>query len=148
VLAIFIGSVVSILVPALNYAQNPSGQTSLSNVLRVPYNSNPLNPGLPPATASALVSKMESYPGTVVVPFYTNPAFITFQQQQFASQSSGGKEININPGVNSNITPPDDSITSCSSIAKLSVLGSCPSGAKEVALIPDSILAGDNPLFI
>jgi hypothetical protein len=75
VIAVFVGSVVAVLVPALNYAQNPSGQTSLSNVLRVPYSGSPLDPGLPPATAAALISKIQSYPGAVVIPIYINPPF-------------------------------------------------------------------------
>ena len=147
VLAVFVGSVVAVLVPAVNQAQNPSGETSLSNVLRVPYSNGPFDAGLPPAAAAALVSKLESYPGTVVVPLYTNPAFLTFQQQQF-SQAAPTKGVSIGPALNPDIYPPNDSITICASITKLHVLGSCPHGAKEVTLIPDNILSGDNPLFI
>lgn len=147
VLAVFIGSVIAVLVPALNQAQNPSGHTSLSDVLRVPYNSSPLSAGIPPDAANALVSKMESYPGTIVIPFYTNPAYISFQQQQFNSFAGGGKNLQINPGL-ANVNPPDDAITTCASIAKLPVLGSCPPGAKEVEVTPDNILTGDNPLYI
>jgi hypothetical protein len=148
VLAVFIGSVVAVLVPALNQAQNPSGQTSLSNVLRVPFTSGPLDAGIPPKAAAALVSKMESYPGTEVIPIYTNPAFLSFMQQQFASQSVPGKGIQIAPGINPNAFMPDDSIASCASLAQLSVLGSCPPGAKAVTFVPDNILSGDNPLFV
>ena len=151
VLAVFIGSVVSVLVPAINQAQNPTGETSLSNVLRVPFSTNPLSAGLPPSQAAAMVSKMKSYPGTVVIPLYTNPAFMTFQQQQFASQSvetkGGTRSMLIQPGMN-NVTPPDDSIASCASLKQISVLGSCPSGAQEVTLTPDNVLSGDNPLFV
>jgi len=151
VLAVFVGSVVSVLVPALNQAQNPSGQTSLSNVLRVPYSTGPLDAGIPPTAAASLVSKMESYPGAVVVPFYTNPAFIAFQQQQFAAQSDqsgSGKRVNIMMAPNPNINPPDDSIASCVSLAKLSTLGTCSPGVKAVTVTPDNVLSGDNPLFI
>jgi len=148
ILAVFIGSVVSILVPALNQAQNPSGNTSLSNVLRVPYSNGPLDAGVPPKAAAALVSKMDSYPGTAVIPLYTNPAFIAFQQQQFAPQAGQGKGLHVVPSMNPNIAPPDDSIASCASLAKLSVLGSCPPGVKAVTLTPDNILSGDNPLFV
>lgn len=150
VLAVFVGSVVSVLVPAINQAQNPSGQSSLSNVLRVPFSTDPLSAGLPPKQAAALVSKMKSYPGTAVIPMYTNPAFLTFQQQQFAAQSktSGPGEIHmqISPGME--VNPPDDDIASCASLAQISELGSCPPGAKAVTLTPDNVLTGDNPLFV
>ena len=148
VLAVFVGSVVSILVPALNQAQNPSGQTSLSSVLRVPLSDGPLDAGVPPKDAAVLVSKMKSYPGTIVIPIYTNPAFMTFQQQQFGSQAEQGKGMRVGPAPNPNVNPPDDSIASCSSLEQISVLGSCPPGAKAVTLIPDNILSGDNPLFV
>ena len=155
VLAVFIGSVVSVLVPALNQAQNPSGQTSLSNVLRVPYSAGPLEAGIPPVAAVSLVSKMKSYPGTVVIPFYTNPAFMIFQEQnQQGPTGPNGKPLSPNEGGganvanNANVNPPNDSIASCASLAQISELGSCPPGAKAVSLIPDNVLSGDNPLFV
>jgi ABC-type antimicrobial peptide transport system permease subunit len=83
-----------------------------------------------------------------VVPFYSNPAFITFQQQQTTGLPGGGRRILITPSTNPNVNPPDDSIASCASLAKLSVLGSCPPSAKAAYLIPDNVLSGDNPLFI
>ncbi|HUB94150.1 MAG TPA: FtsX-like permease family protein [Verrucomicrobiae bacterium] len=147
VLAVFVGTVVSILVPAINQAQDPPGETSLSNVLRVDYNNSPLNTGLPPSDTTPLVRKMESYPGTIVIPLYTNPAFVIFQQQQFA-QSSKGSGMLIRPVMNANVNPPDDSIASCVSLEQIRVLGSCPSGAQAVTFTPDSILSGDNPLFV
>ena len=150
VLAVFVGSVVAVLVPAFSYAQNPSGDSSLNNVLRVPYNAGPLDAGIPPKSAAKLVSKVESYPGTIVVPFYTNPAFTAFQQQQFTNGPILGKGISIQPGTGriNDAGVPDDNIVSCAALAKLSVLGSCPPGAKEVLITPDNVMNGDNPLFI
>jgi len=89
---------------------------------------------------------MESYPGTIVIPLYTNPAFVAFQQQQ--SQASGGKGMLIQPGQNPNVNPPDDDIASCASLAQVHTLGTCPPGAKEVTLTADNVLNGDNPLFV
>jgi hypothetical protein len=151
VLAVFIGTVVSLLVPAINQAQSPSGETSLNNVLRVPFTSGPLDAGLLPTAASALVSKMKSYPGTKVIPLYTNPAYTVFQQQQAAEQtttvSNGVRHTRITPGMEQ-VNPPDDSVASCASLEQISVLGSCPPGAKAVELIPDNVLSGDNPLYV
>lgn len=149
VLAVFIGTVVAVLIPALNQAQNPTGQTSLNNVLRVPYNTDPFSPGLPAKSAAPLVSKMESYPGTAVVPIYINPAFAKFLQQQAAAQAAGpqgGKNAGIQLGPNSN--PPADSVASCASLASISSLGICPPGAKAVIFDSSDVLSGDNPLFI
>lgn len=149
ILAVFVGSIVAVLVPVLNQAQNPTGQTSLSSVLRVPYNNNPFNPGVPPEAAAALVHKMESYPGTVVIPFYANPAFTAFQQQQIQSpqpQKGGGEiHIRIGPGA---MNPPDNAVVSCQALERISVLGTCPAGTKAVTLTPDNVLSGDNPLFV
>lgn len=146
VLAVFIGSVVSVLVPALNLAQNPSGKTSLSNVLRVPYNTGPQSVGLSPQDSTKLVHKVESYSGTTVVPIYNNPAFLTFLQQQAPPPSKNGPPVMAGPKPN--IQPPDDSIVSCASIKLLSVLGSCPANATAVTFNSGSMLQGDNPLYI
>lgn len=149
VLAVFVGSVVAVLVPAINQAQNPPGQTSLSDVLRVPYNNDPFTPGVPAKAAAPLVHKMESYPGTTVIPLYANPAFTAFQQQLIANQrpqKDGGITIDATPG--SNQTPPDDMVASCQSLTQISTLGLCPPGAKAVTLTPDDVLSGDNPLFV
>jgi hypothetical protein len=150
VLAVFVGSIVSVLVPALNTAQNPTGQTSLSNVLRVPYNTSALNGGLAPTAAAALVRKISSYPGTTVVPVYTNPAYSAFMRQQLAARSTGSafhrKDSATAPDPS--VRPPENSIASCASIEKLKPLGSCPVKAQAVTFTSDDLLMGDNPLAI
>lgn len=156
VLAVFVGSVISVLVPALNQAQSPSGETSLNKVLRVPFTStSALNPGISPAAASALVRKMESYPGTVVVPLYTNPAYTSYMQKTVSEAQApvnlGRNRANTIPIARfkgPNLNPPNDNIASCASLSKIKALGSCPSGAKEVTLSADNVLSGDNPLGI
>jgi len=142
VLAVFIGSVVSVLVPAINLAQNPSGKTSLSNVMRVPYNTSPISEGLTPQLSAALIQKVKSYPDTTVVPIYTNPAFTSFQQQRFPPVGKGSSHVMVAP--NPNVQPPDDSIASCASLALLSVLGNCPKGATAVTFNSSALLGGDN----
>jgi hypothetical protein len=149
VLAVFVGSVISVLVPAINAAQSPTSDNSLTNVLRVPYNNKGPAGGLPAADASALVHKIQSYSGASVIPIYANPGFIAFQQAQFAA---GGGQIVKNgsgPGpIGQNVTPPNDSIVSCAAIKRLSVIGTCPPGATAVTFNSDSLLGGDNPLYI
>jgi hypothetical protein len=145
VLAVFVGSVVSVLIPALNYAQNPTGQTSLSNVLRVPYDNGP---GLSPQASAALVSKLQSYPETAVVPIYYNPAFLSYA---FSPSKNGcsmqGRAIPCQNALNPQMAPLN-SIVTCSSAQQLSILGTCPAGAAAVTLNSDDLLGGDNPLSV
>jgi ABC-type antimicrobial peptide transport system permease subunit len=136
VLAVFIGSFVSALVPALNRAQNPPGQGSLSSILRVPFNTDPLVPGVPPEGAAALVRAMESYEGAAVVPLYANPAFTAFQQR------TPGADPPAAPG------PPAAFIATCASLAQIGALGSCPRDAPSVVVTAENVLAGESPLSI
>ena len=145
VLAVFIGSVVAVLIPALNYVQNPSGKTSLNSVMRVSYNTGPASQGLPSQASTALISKIKSYPGTIVVPIYNNPAYLAFAAQQQATQQPGSNKV---MGPNPDIAPPDDNIVDCVSLGNLSTLGVCKPGTKAITVTTDNILMGDNPLFI
>lgn len=146
VLAVFVASFVSVLVPAFNALENPSGQTSLSNVLRVPYQQGP-DSQLTVAQSKALVSKLRSYAGTTVVPIYVNPAFTTFFNQQLAQNGKVDMcrgEMCAGPQVN----PPAPNIVSCASIAELGNIGTCNSGVNEVAVDAGNLMSGDNPLSI
>lgn len=151
VLAVFVGSVISLLIPALNQMENPSGQSSLSDVLKVPLSVGGNNPGIPPRPAYKLVKKMESYTGTAVIPLYTNPAFTAFQQRRTLDQGSGpSKGIRIQPGTGrvTYSNAPNDTIASCTSLAQVRVLGTCAPGEQEVSLNSGDVMNGDNPLFI
>ena len=153
ILAVFVGSFVAILVPALNTAQSPTNKNEFSNVLRVPYSqgSGLVVQGLPAAQGNKLLSTLNSFAGASVVPIYENPAFQQYMSQQISLQQtreseSGSKQIMIGPNIGQ--AAPNDSIISCSSLSRLTVLGSCPSGAVAVTFNSDNILGGDNPLDI
>jgi hypothetical protein len=144
VLAVFVGTAVAVLAPALNAAQSPPGDASLTNVLRVPYT----RPGLPPQTAATLIAALEKYPGVTVIPIYTNPAFSAFQSAQAANGPPAGapgtpKQIEPKSGP-----PPDDSVLACASLAQLPVLGSCAPGLQAVDVNSGDVLFTDNPLFV
>ncbi|HEY8998737.1 MAG TPA: FtsX-like permease family protein [Candidatus Saccharimonadales bacterium] len=156
VLAVFVGSFVAVLVPAVNAAQSPTTGQSLSNVLRVPYNTSPTGEGISAADGAALVAKLRSYPDAIVLPIYANPAFIAFQStwlkaQAAAAGSPGTPQHKIGgaPGHSPTSTsPPNDAIADCSTLKQLGAIGTCAAGAKAVTFSSSDVLGGDNPLEI
>lgn len=154
VLAVFVGSFIAVLVPAINAAQSPTSGTSLSNVLRVPYDTSPTGEGISASNGAALVAKLRSYKGATVLPIYANPAFITFQaswlKAQAAAEASGpGMPQHIVGGPAKGTTPPpDDSIASCAELKQLDAIGTCAPGVKAVTFDASNVLEGDNPLEI
>ena len=138
-LAVFVGSFIAVLVPAINAAQSPISSNSLTNVLRVPIS-------LSPQDGASLIHKLDSFSGTNVIPLYVNPALLAAQSDSAnVGVPPGGGKININgsgPG------PVDDSVLSCASLKLLPVLGKCAPGETEVTANAQQTLSGDNPLFI
>jgi hypothetical protein len=134
VLAVVIGSFVAALVPALNQAQDPPGQGSLSEILRVDFNIWPLATGLPPQEAAVLVNEMESVEGAAVVPLYMNPAFTDSQQ--------------ATPDADPPAAPPAAFIATCASLAQIPALGTCAPDAQSVAVAAENVQGGDSPLSI
>lgn len=153
ILAVFVGSFIAVLVPALNAAQSPTSDTSLNSVLRVPYNVSPTDDGLPAADGAALIAKLHSYSGTTVLPLYANPSFIAFQTAQLNAQNQGqGVPQHMVGGSSGNkgggAAVPDDTIADCASLKQLDVIGSCAPGVQAVTFDSSNLLGGDNPLEI
>jgi hypothetical protein len=152
ILAVFVGSFVAVLVPALNTAQSPTNKNEFSNVLRVPYSQGGMDAqGMPAQQGEALLSKLNSFAGASTIPVYENPAFQQYMKQQIsleqtARSGNGTKQIMVGPNLGQ--AAPNDSIISCSSLSKLTILGSCPPGAVAASFNSDNILGGDNPLDI
>ncbi len=138
VLAVFVGTGIAVLAPALKAAQSPTSGASLSDVLRVP------EAGLTPSTQAKLVGESQAYPGVAVIPIYANPAFDLKPPPPRPSSSgspSGSKPVV--PGGGSSF----DSVIGCASLEHLPVLGRCPPGAHAV-LTDAQTLFTDNPLFV
>ncbi len=153
VLAVFVGSFIAVLVPAINTAQSPTSGTSLSNVLRVPYDTSPTGEGISASEGAALVAKLRSYKGATVLPIYVNPTFLTYQtgwlKAQTQAEASGqGAPQHIVGGPTKNAAPPHDSIVSCAELKQLNAIGTCAPGVTAVMLDASSVLGGDNPLEI
>jgi hypothetical protein len=133
VLAVFVGSLISALVPVINGAQSSLGgqASSLTDVLRAPYDAGP-GARQPAAKSVGLIKELEAYPGVSVVPIYANPHF----NPGFGPASPAGKDSQY------------DSIISCSSLRHMPALGKCPPGARSVYAHANNDLLSDNPLAI
>jgi hypothetical protein len=139
VLAVFLGTVVAGLLPAVNSTTATPSAKALSNVLLDGFTpgpvcgnsvnctgsppggpgSKPANAdGLPPRTGATLVSQLQAFRGATVFPVYSLPR---------------------SPGAN-------NGIISCDSLKQLVVLGECAPGVKAIEANTFN-LYGDNPMF-
>jgi uncharacterized membrane protein YhaH (DUF805 family) len=144
VLAVFLGTVVAGLLPAVNSTTATPGAKALSNVLLEGFTPGPVcgnsvnctgsppgapgtkpaNPdGLPPRTGATLVSQLQAFRGATVFPVYSLPR---------------SPDPNY-PGTN-------NGIISCDSLKQLVVLGECAPGVKAIEANTFN-LYGDNPTF-
>jgi hypothetical protein len=148
VLAVFLGTVVAGLLPAVNSTTATPSAKALSNVLLDGFTPGPIcgnsvncsgsGPGgledepakqavglkgLPPRTGARLVSQLQAFRGATVFPIYSLPR---------------SPDPNY-PGAN-------NGIISCDSLKQLVVLGECAPGVKAIEANTFN-LYGDNPMF-
>jgi hypothetical protein len=155
VLAVFLGTVVAGLLPAIESVSATPSASALTNVLLDGFTSAPVcgntvncsgntgvngpqagataiqqriaQEGLPPGDAAALLSGLKAVRGATVIPIYSLPAAGS------GGPSKGG------PGA-----PNSDGVISCAGLRDLAVLGQC--AARRVAVVvPAGNLFGDNP---
>ena len=137
VLAVFVGTMIACLVPALHAAGTKGNTVELTDVLRVPYTQGPIDPGLSPQVGATLLRDLRNYPGTTVIPIYGSP----FSP---AAADAGPQK----PGAARFAPPPTYvSVIDCASLADLPVLGTCPPGATAVEANVNDLLFTDNPIF-
>jgi hypothetical protein len=156
VLAVFLGTVVAGLLPAVNSTTATPSANALSNVLLAGFTISPIcgnsvnctgsgpgDPaerpasksaaleGLPPRTGATLVSQLRALGGATVFPIYSMPpaAAPTYPQKVTPNQPRG-----------------NSGIISCESLEQLAALGECAPGVKAIAADTSS-LHGDNPRF-
>jgi hypothetical protein len=118
VLAVFLGTIVGTLVPAVNSTEASPANASLSNVLLAPV-------GLDPHAGAQLISGLTAIPGATVYPLY----------------SLAGGSGSVGPGLG-----PGDTAVSCAVMRELAVLGQCAPGLRAVQA-SDSGLFDDNPMY-
>ena len=163
VLAVFLGTVVAGLLPAVESVSATPSAHALTNVLLDGFTSAPVcgntvncsgstgvngpQPGetalqqrialegLPPADATALLTGLRAFRGAAVIPIYSLP--------QSGSVPSG-------PGGNGGPGPgnggPGNGVISCAGLRDLAVLGQCATG-RTFVVVPSSNLFGDNPHY-
>ena len=118
VLAVFLGTMVGTLVPAVNSTEASPANASLSNVLLDQV-------GLDPHAGAQLISGLNSIPGATVYPLYALAA----------------ADGSVGPGLG-----PGDTAVSCAVMRDLAVLGQCAPGLRAVQA-SDSGLFDDNPMY-
>ena len=152
VLAVFLGTVVAGLLPAVNSTTATPSANALSNVLLARFTLSPIcgntvncngdapgglarSPGggakdLPPAfdglpsrTGAELLRQLRAFRGATVFPIYSVP-----------------------PGSGGTDRPANDSTISCDSLRQLVVLGQCPPGVKAIQAMAFQLYV-DNPTF-
>ncbi|MFI6790756.1 FtsX-like permease family protein [Nonomuraea sp. NPDC050383] len=128
VLAVFIGTTIAALVPAVVTGQQAVAGGTLNGVLGATF-SRPGMDGLPPRAAADLLARLRAHPGVVVLPIYARADLESL-------------------GPPPHDAPPATSVVECSSLARFPVLGRCPAGAQAVLGRFDRLVGADNPLFI
>jgi hypothetical protein len=135
-LAVFLGTMVGLIVPALNATEATPTAGQLANVLVGQV-------GLPPAAGQQLIKGLSAIPGASVYPLYQAPATSgpgPVHAKGAGPQGSGGG------------TPPKEEFggsavaVSCASLRGIAGLGQCAPGLTAVRA-SDGSMFGDNPMY-
>jgi hypothetical protein len=119
VLAVFLGTMVGAIVPAINSTEASPANAALSNVLLDQV-------GLDPHAGAKLLSGLSGIAGATPYPLYS---------------LAGGGDAQIGPSGG-----PGDTAVSCAVMRALAVLGQCAPGLQAVQT-SDGDLFGDNPMY-
>src|SRR5215831_5192050 len=119
VLAVFLGTMVGAIVPAINSTEASPANAALSNVLLDPV-------GLDPQAGAKLLSGLSGIAGATAYPLYS---------------LGGGGSAQIGPGIG-----PGDTAVSCAVMRALAVLGQCAPGLQAVQTSDGSLFV-DNPMY-
>ena len=168
VLAVFLGTVLGGLLPAVQGIDATPAATKLSNVLLDGFTASPVcgngvncsSPGpgflpaghtslgerigaegLPPRDAAALLAGLRGVRGTTVVPIYSLPQKIKAGPGQGPSGSGG---VVVGPQGSGGLFVA--SVMSCAGLRELAVLGQCAPG-RSAAIVQGPSLFSDNPHF-
>jgi hypothetical protein len=133
VLAVFLGTMVGTLVPAVNATEASPTNTSLSNVLLDQV-------GMSGPAGAKLLAGLSAIGGTAVYPFYLDGS-----NGKTGSGGSGGGPVgpvSVQGGPGGGPT----TVVSCAVMRDLAVLGQCAPGVAAVRT-DDGSMFGDNPLY-
>lgn len=162
VLAVFLGTLLAGLLPAVEAVTATPSAKALSNVLLDGFTAAPVcgndvnctgNPdsagtqpgatllqrrialdGLPPQAAAALLSGLRSFRGTTVIPIYS------LSPSSSSAPAPPGGLNSVGPGG------PGEGVMSCAGLRELAVLGRCAPGRSAVE-VDAGMLFDDNPRY-
>jgi hypothetical protein len=141
VLAVFIGTAITGIVPAVNASQRKPGGGTLSSVLRASFTQVSFCEGdcagpTPTSLTSALglasrsgvelVDRLRSYPGVTVLPVYAKPA------QPSRPAAPAGPTGNQGPRGGQGVPPLPQHVVDCASLLPFPALGRCAPGIRAV----------------
>ncbi|MEV4300583.1 FtsX-like permease family protein [Microbispora rosea] len=128
VLAVFIGTTIAALVPAVVAGQQKVAGGTLNDVLGARFE-RPGVSGLSPRAATDLLARLHTYPGVEALPIY--------------GRVDAGKVPPRPDGP-----PPAPYVVECAGLALFPVLGRCPESTHAVAGNFARIVGADNPLTV
>jgi hypothetical protein len=137
VLAVFMGTAIAGIVPAVVSGQQAVAGGTLNGVLRAPLTQHPGAGGLAPQAGAELLARLRAHPGVDVLPIYALP--------DGADQPVRGDPP---PPVPGDGPPPPRTAADCASLARFPVLGRCPAGAQAVTGYFERLVEADNPLTV
>jgi hypothetical protein len=151
VLAVFLGTIVAGLLPAVNATTATPSANGLDNVLLDtfggggPFGFGPA--GLPPHTSATLLRELQGFKGATTYPVYTLPQSRPTGRK--VKPPGGGRQGGHvgGGGGGGQQGPTYDSIISCASLKGLAVLGQCAPGVQAVKVSATNLLFSDNPTF-
>lgn len=147
VLAVFLGTMIGTLVPAIDAIQQTPGAGALSNVLVGQV-------GLSAPAGQQLVSGISAIPGASVYPLYEAPApaggaGASGSAKKSAGSGSGAAQAQ-GPGGQAAQPPKqyysNEVVISCAGLRAIGALGQCAAGLTAVRTTDDSMF-GDNPIY-
>ncbi|MEV4167567.1 FtsX-like permease family protein [Nonomuraea dietziae] len=140
VLAVFIGTAVAGIVPAVVSGQTAAGGGTLKEVIRVSFGYGHAAEGLPlpPGTASELLAKVRAHPGVTVLPVY----------RRAETPASPGGPPPCDPGPGCRLDFLLGHVVECGALTGFPALGRCAPGTGAVTADFNRLLTGDNMLSV
>jgi hypothetical protein len=153
VLAVFLGTIVAGLLPAVNATTATPSANGLNNVLLDAFGGGgPGGGGLSPQASATLLGQLRGFKGATTYPVYSLPQLkLPKQGAPVKPGRNGHGPQRITGGPQGGGGGPQgagyDSIISCASLKGLAVLGQCAPGVTAIKVTAGSLLYSDNPTF-
>jgi len=148
VLAVFLGTIVAGLLPAVNATTATPSANGLNNVLLDAFGGGPGGGGLSPQASATPLGQLRGFTGATTYPVYSLP--LSKQPKRPVPGKTGRNghpPQRIPGGPQGGPQGGYDSIISCASLRGLAVLGQCAPGVTAIKVTAGSLLYSDNPTF-